>query len=113
MATTTQETGRHIALVDIRVPDNVRALDPEHVKALAGLDRAAGHARRFTDEDVDQARAAGVLIEFDGPCRPIIVDRPLYRELVKTAIKRTHDELDGRPPSRRRPRARPSSRRTP
>jgi hypothetical protein len=33
---TTQETGRHIALVDIRVPDNVRDLDPEHVKALAG-----------------------------------------------------------------------------
>jgi ParB/RepB/Spo0J family partition protein len=48
---------------------------------------------RFTDEDVDQARAAGVLIEFDGPGRPIIVDRPLYRELVKTAIKRTHDDL--------------------
>ena len=36
MATTTQETGRHLALVDIRVPDNVRELDPEHVKALAG-----------------------------------------------------------------------------
>ncbi len=36
MATTTQETGRHIALVDIRVPDNVRDLGPEHVKALAG-----------------------------------------------------------------------------
>jgi hypothetical protein len=35
-----------------------------------------------------------VLIEFDGPGRPIIVDRPLYRELVKTAIKRTHDELE-------------------
>jgi ParB/RepB/Spo0J family partition protein len=48
---------------------------------------------RFTDEDVDQGRAAGVLIEFDGPGRPIIVDRPLYRELVKGAIKRTHDEL--------------------
>jgi ParB-like chromosome segregation protein Spo0J len=36
MATTTQETGRHISLVDIRVPDNVRDLDPEHVNALAG-----------------------------------------------------------------------------
>jgi len=36
MATTTQETGRHLALVDIRVPDNVRELDSEHVKALAG-----------------------------------------------------------------------------
>ena len=36
MATTTGETGRHIALADIRVPDNVSDLDPEHVKALAG-----------------------------------------------------------------------------
>jgi hypothetical protein len=41
------------------------------------------------------ARAAGVLIEFERG-RPIIVDRPLYRELVKTAIKRTHDELDAK-----------------
>jgi len=47
---------------------------------------------RFTDSDVDQARAAGVLIEFQTG-RPIIVDRPLYRELVKGAIKRTHDDL--------------------
>jgi ParB/RepB/Spo0J family partition protein len=47
---------------------------------------------RFTDTDVDQARAAGVLIEFERG-RPIIVDRALYRELVKAAIKRTHDEL--------------------
>jgi hypothetical protein len=51
---------------------------------------------RFTDEDVDQARAAGVLIEFDGPGRPIIVDRPLYRELVKGAIKRAHDDLQAK-----------------
>src|ERR671923_2976405 len=36
MATTSEETGRHIALVDIRVPDNVRALDQAHVEALSG-----------------------------------------------------------------------------
>jgi hypothetical protein len=47
---------------------------------------------RFTDQDVDQARAAGVLIEFENS-RPIIVDRALYRELAKTAIKRTVEEL--------------------
>ena len=47
---------------------------------------------RFNNSDVDQARAAGVLIEFQTG-RPIIVDRPLYRELVKGAIKRTHDDL--------------------
>jgi ParB/RepB/Spo0J family partition protein len=50
---------------------------------------------RFTEEDVDQARAAGVLIEFEHG-RPIIVDRPLYRELVKGAIKRTHAELEAK-----------------
>jgi hypothetical protein len=48
---------------------------------------------RFTEDDVDQARANGALIEFDGPSQPIIVDRPLYRELMRSAIKRTHDEL--------------------
>jgi ParB family transcriptional regulator, chromosome partitioning protein len=36
MATTTIETGRRVALASIHVPDNVRALDDEHVKALAG-----------------------------------------------------------------------------
>jgi hypothetical protein len=47
---------------------------------------------RFTDADVDQARAAGVLIEFERG-RPIIVDRALYRELVKGAIKRPRPQL--------------------
>jgi len=47
---------------------------------------------RFTDQDVDQARAAGVLIELDHST-PIIIDRPLYRELAKGAIKRTAEEL--------------------
>jgi hypothetical protein len=42
MATTTHEIGRHVALVDIRVPDNVRALDPEHVEALAGSIKLQG-----------------------------------------------------------------------
>jgi hypothetical protein len=36
-----------------------------------------------------------VLIEFERG-RPIIVDRPLYRELVKIAVKRTHDELQAK-----------------
>lgn len=50
---------------------------------------------RFTDSDVDQARAAGTLIEFQ-QARPIVGDRRLYRELVKGAIKRTHDELEAK-----------------
>ena len=47
---------------------------------------------RFTEQDVDQARAAGAVIELDH-CTPIIVDRPLYRELAKRAIKRSAEEM--------------------
>jgi len=36
MATTTVESGRRVALASIHVPENVRAIDDEHVKALAG-----------------------------------------------------------------------------
>ena len=42
MASTVQETGRHIALDKIRVPENVRALDPEHVKVLASSIKLQG-----------------------------------------------------------------------
>ncbi|MDP8909688.1 MAG: hypothetical protein M3N47_11370 [Chloroflexota bacterium] len=42
---------------------------------------------RFTEADVDQARAAGVLIEIKHSV-PIICDRALYRELCKQAIAR-------------------------
>src|ERR1019366_4177281 len=47
---------------------------------------------RFTEEAVDQARAAGRLIQFQRGAA-IIVDRPLYRELVKSAVKRTVEQL--------------------
>ena len=56
-------------------------------------------AFRFSEQDVDQARAARVLIEFPngrggfGNTAPIIVDQPVYRELAKQAIPRTVDEL--------------------
>jgi ParB/RepB/Spo0J family partition protein len=42
MAAATHEAGRHIALGEIRVPKNVRALDSEHVKALAGSIKLQG-----------------------------------------------------------------------
>jgi ParB/RepB/Spo0J family partition protein len=48
---------------------------------------------RFAEADVDQARAAGVLIEFEHG-QPIICDRGVYRELVKGAIRRTVHELE-------------------
>ena len=47
---------------------------------------------RFGEAEVDQARAAGVLIEFNHGT-PIITDRALYRELAKQAIKHTLEEL--------------------
>jgi hypothetical protein len=50
---------------------------------------------RFSDADVDHARAAGVLIELDRGA-PIITDLALYRELVKQAIARTVEELRDR-----------------
>jgi ParB family chromosome partitioning protein len=36
VSTITEQTGRQVALEQIRVPDNVRALDDAHVQALAG-----------------------------------------------------------------------------
>jgi hypothetical protein len=49
-------------------------------------------AIRFIEQEIDQARAAGVVIEFD-TAAPVIVDRALYRELAKQAIKRTVEDL--------------------
>ena len=42
MGTTTQQTGRLVALDRIRVPENVRALDEAHVEALAGSIKLQG-----------------------------------------------------------------------
>ncbi|MGA2014765.1 MAG: hypothetical protein ABSH51_30150 [Solirubrobacteraceae bacterium] len=47
---------------------------------------------RFAEQDVDEARAAGVLIELERGT-PVIVDRPVYRELAKRALKRTVEQL--------------------
>ena len=47
---------------------------------------------RFGELEIDQARAAGVLIELERST-PIITDRPLYRELCKQAIRRTVEDL--------------------
>jgi ParB/RepB/Spo0J family partition protein len=75
----------------LRLGKKTDALYAEAEKLHKQLDRHAygPPTVRFEDEDVDQARAAGVLIEFERG-RPIIVDRAVYRELVKTAVKRTH-----------------------
>ena len=84
-------------IAELRLGKKTDALYAQAEKLHKQLDRYAyGPPQvRFTDTDVDQARAAGVLIEFERG-RPIIVDRTLYRELVKGAIKRTHDELEAK-----------------
>src|SRR5919109_3340695 len=85
------------AIAELRLGKKTEALYAEAEKLHRQLDRYAyGPPQvRFTEADVDQARAAGVLIEFERG-RPIIVDRSIYRELVKGAIKRTHDELQSK-----------------
>jgi hypothetical protein len=81
-------------IAELRLGKKTEELYADADKLHKQLDRYAyGPPQvRFTESDVDPARAAGVLIEFERG-RPIIVDRSLYRELVKGAIKRTHAEL--------------------
>ena len=78
----------------LRLGKKTEQLYAEAEKLHRQLDRYAyGPPQvRFIEADVDQARAAGVLIEVERG-RPIIVDRSVYRELVKAAIKRIHDDL--------------------
>jgi ParB/RepB/Spo0J family partition protein len=88
----TQLDGYEIA--DLRLGKKTEAMLDEAATLHKQLDRYAYSAPtvRFTESDVDQARAAGVLVEFEN-ARPIIVDRSVYRELSKQAIKRTVEEL--------------------
>lgn len=82
------------AIEQLRLGKKTEALYTEAEKLHHQVDRYAYGPPRveFTEGDVDQARAAGVLIEFEHG-RPIIVDRSLYRELVKAAIARTVEDL--------------------
>lgn len=54
---------------------------------------------RFGEPEIDQARAAGVLIELEHAA-PIICDRGVYRDLCKDAIARTVQELRTRKETR-------------
>jgi ParB/RepB/Spo0J family partition protein len=60
---------------------------------------------RFAETEVDRARAAGVLIEFNPDSWPIIVDQKLYRQLCRDALKRTIGELEQRVTQRETERA--------
>jgi hypothetical protein len=84
-------------IAELRLGKKTEALYSQAEKLHRRLDRYAygPPTVRFADTDVDQARAAGALIELDHAA-PIIVDRTLYRELVKAAIARTVTELDAK-----------------
>jgi hypothetical protein len=90
----------HLTQVDthelgsLRLGKRTDELVEEASKLHKQLDRYAWGppAFRFCEEDVDQARAAGVVIEFEHGA-PVIVDKPLYRQLCKDAIRRTTEQL--------------------
>jgi hypothetical protein len=84
-------------IAELRLGKKTEELYVEAEKLHKQIDRYAYGPPpiRFSDDDVDQARAAVVLIEFERSA-PIIVDRALYRELVKGAVKRTVEQLRDR-----------------
>jgi hypothetical protein len=79
----------------LKLGKTAEALYQQATELHRRLDRYsyAGPRIRFSKSEIDQARAAGVTIEFERSA-PVIVDRALYRELVKQAIARTHNELE-------------------
>jgi ParB/RepB/Spo0J family partition protein len=81
-------------LTSLRLGKKTDALVAEAEKLHKQVDQYAygPPTIRFTDADVDQARAAGLLIELDRSA-PIITDLALYRELTKQAIARTVEQL--------------------
>ena len=83
-------------LTELRLGKKSDALLAEAEQLHRKLDRYAygPPTIRFSEADVDQARAAGVLLELGRAS--IILDRALYRELVKGAIARTVEELRAR-----------------
>jgi hypothetical protein len=92
----------HLSRVDshdvtaLRLGKKTDALYEQAVELARQLDRYSyGADIRFAESEVDQARAAGVVIEFERGW-PLIVDRAVYRELVKQAIARTVGELEAR-----------------
>jgi ParB/RepB/Spo0J family partition protein len=90
-------TINHGALKGLRLGKKTDVLLTEAEALHKQLDRYAygPPTIRFSDTDVDQARAAGVLIEIDRGA-PIICDLALYRQLCKQAISRTVSDLRAR-----------------
>jgi hypothetical protein len=84
----------HYDMTQLKLGKKADALWEQASELTTQLDRYSyGPTVRFADVEVDQARAAGVTIEFETGA-PLIADRTLYRELVKQAIARTVSELE-------------------
>ena len=90
---TTTHAGR---LEELKLGKKTQALLDEAEQLHKQLDRYAYGPPRieFSEADVDQARAAGVLLELGRA--PIVLDRALYRELAKGAVARTVETLRAR-----------------
>ncbi|MGH2799765.1 MAG: ParB/RepB/Spo0J family partition protein [Thermoleophilaceae bacterium] len=83
-------------IAELKLGKKITALYAE-AKTLHGqLDRYAYGPPpvRIGEAEIDQARAAGVLLELDRT--QVILDRGVYRELVKAAVTRTVEDLRGR-----------------
>jgi hypothetical protein len=83
----------------LRLGKKTEALIEKAEQLHKQLDRYAygPPAMRFDDADIDQARAAGVLLELPGSrSAPIICDKALYRELCKQAVARGVQDLRAR-----------------
>jgi ParB/RepB/Spo0J family partition protein len=87
-------TVHHNDLKGLRLGKKTDALVTEAERLHKQIDQYAyGPPKfRFDASEIDQARAAGVLLELDGSV-PIITDLALYRELVKQVIGRTVEQL--------------------
>lgn len=83
-------------IVELRLGKRATAAYEEARTLHDRLDRFAYGPPRiaFAEPELDQARAAGVLLELGG--RAFIFDRDLYREVVRAAIIRVRDELQAR-----------------
>jgi ParB/RepB/Spo0J family partition protein len=91
---------------ELRLPKKAKTALAKAEELHRTLDRHAygPPVIRFSDAEIDRARAAGVLIEFE-QATPIITDRDLHRDLAVAAIDRTVEELAARKQAQQRERS--------
>lgn len=82
---------------DLQLGEDTEALIAEATELNKKVDRRAyGPPRmRFTEAEVDRARAAGVLLEY-GNEDPLVTDLALYQDLCRTAIASGLEDLKRR-----------------